>query len=48
MSALSQPAPPVTRDTFWHGRLAVWQPARGHGYRFNLDPVILARFLPRG
>ena len=36
----------MTRDTFWHGRLAVWQPARGHGYRFNLDPVVLARFCP--
>ena len=37
----------MTRDTFWHGRLAVWQPARGHGYRFNLDPIVLARFCPK-
>ena len=46
MSMLAQDTPSVTRDTFWHGRLAVWQPARGHGYRFNLDPVVLARFCP--
>lgn len=35
----------VTRDTLWRGRLVLWQPARGHGYRFNLDPVLLADFV---
>jgi tRNA1Val (adenine37-N6)-methyltransferase len=24
--------------------LTLWQPARGHGYRFDLDPVLLAGF----
>ena len=33
-------------DTFWNGRLTVWQPARKNGYRFNLDPVLLAAFAP--
>lgn len=37
---------PATRDTFWQGRLTVWQPSRGHGYRFNLDAVHLAAFAP--
>ncbi len=46
MSTCLLPTAAVTRDTFWHGRLAVWQPARGHGYRFNLDPILLARFCP--
>ncbi len=35
-----------TRDTLWRGELVFWQPARGHGYRFNLDPVLLAGFAP--
>lgn len=34
------------QDAFWGGRLTVWQPARGKGYRFNLDPVLLAGFVP--
>jgi tRNA1Val (adenine37-N6)-methyltransferase len=41
------PAPSTAqaqRDTFWQGRLTVFQPARGCGYRFNLDPVLLAQF----
>lgn len=36
----------VTRDTLWGGDLVFWQPARGAGYRFNLDPVLLAGFVP--
>lgn len=32
----------VTRDYLWRGRLSFWQPAKKHGYRFNLDPVLLA------
>ena len=31
---------------FWRGRLRVWQPKRKFGYRFNLDPVLLAGFCP--
>ena len=38
----------VTRDTLWQGRLVFWQPARGKGYRFNLDPVLLADFVSPG
>ena len=34
----------LTRDAIFGGRLRLWQPARGHGYRFNLDPVLLAGF----
>ncbi|MEM6531527.1 MAG: methyltransferase [Myxococcota bacterium] len=36
----------VTRDTLWGGALVFWQPARGAGYRFNLDPVLLSGFVP--
>ena len=36
------------RDTFWAGRLTLWQPARRAGYRFNIDPVLLASFVPPG
>lgn len=35
-----------TRDTLLGGELVLWQPARGQGYRFNLDPVLLAGFAP--
>lgn len=31
-------------DRFLGGRLVVRQPGRGEGYRFNLDPVLLAGF----
>jgi len=31
-------------DTLWGGRLILWQPERKGGYRFNLDPVLLAGF----
>ena len=34
----------LTRDTLLGGQLVLWQPAKGHGYRFNLDPVFLASF----
>ncbi|MEO0813183.1 MAG: methyltransferase [Myxococcota bacterium] len=34
-----------TRDTLWGGDLVFWQPARGAGYRFNLDPVLLSGFV---
>jgi tRNA1Val (adenine37-N6)-methyltransferase len=37
---------PVTHDSLWRGRLKLTQPAKGHGYRFNLDPVLLAGFAP--
>lgn len=32
-------------DTMWGGRLILWQPARRGGYRFNLDPILLAGFV---
>ncbi len=35
-----------TRDTLFAGELVLWQPDRGEGYRFNLDPVLLAGFAP--
>lgn len=37
----------LTRDALLGGELTFWQPARGRGYRFNLDPVLLADFAPR-
>lgn len=36
----------IVRDSFWRGRLIVWQPARGQGYRFNVDSVVLAAAVP--
>lgn len=41
----SREAGAVTRDTLWGGKLVFWQPARGAGYRFNLDPILLAGFV---
>lgn len=38
-------SPSTTRDTLWGGELVFWQPARGAGYRFNLDPVLLSGFV---
>lgn len=35
---------PSTRDTLWGGRVSLAQPARGHGYRVNVDAILLARF----
>lgn len=34
----------LSRDAIFEGHLTLWQPARGQGYRFNLDPVLLAGF----
>lgn len=34
----------ATRDAIFSGRLTLWQPARQGGYRFNLDPILLAGF----
>jgi tRNA1Val (adenine37-N6)-methyltransferase len=33
------------RDTMWDGKLVLWQPGRKGGYRFNLDPILLAGFV---
>lgn len=38
----------LTHDSLLQGRLTLWQPARGQGYRFNLDPVLLAGFCSPG
>jgi tRNA1Val (adenine37-N6)-methyltransferase len=35
----------LEEDTLWQGRIKLWQPKRGFGYRFNLDPVLLAGFV---
>ena len=35
----------LSRDTLLGGSLVLWQPAKGEGYRFNLDPVFLASFV---
>jgi len=49
MNAVAVPVESLsTRDTLWGGRLVLWQPARGCGYRFNLDPVLLANFATAG
>jgi tRNA1Val (adenine37-N6)-methyltransferase len=37
-----------TRDALFSGKLQLWQPSRGEGYRFNLDPVLLSAFVSRG
>lgn len=36
-----------TRDTFHEGNLVLWQPARGAGYRVNVDALHLAEFARR-
>src|SRR5688572_25658633 len=36
----------ASKDALWGGKLTLWQPARGRGYRFNLDPVLLYGFAP--
>lgn len=33
----------TTLDTIFSGALSLEQPARGHGYRFNVDALLLAR-----
>lgn len=48
MTSLSFDAEHATQDTLWHGQLSFWQPARGRGYRFNLDPVLLSGFVRPG
>lgn len=37
-------SPPITRDALFHGRVALAQPARSHGYRVNVDAILLAAF----
>lgn len=34
----------VSQDYLWQGRLTFLQPTKKHGYRFNLDPVLLSGF----
>lgn len=36
----------ATRDALLGGELILWQPPRGGGYRFNIDPVLLSGFAP--
>lgn len=36
--------PSTTRDALFEGRLALTQPARGAGYRVNVDAILLAAF----
>jgi len=36
----------LTQDSLLDGQLVLWQPAKGAGYRFNLDPVLLSGFAP--
>ncbi len=36
----------ATRDALLGGELVLWQPPRGGGYRFNIDPVLLSGFAP--
>jgi tRNA1Val (adenine37-N6)-methyltransferase len=35
---------PVTRDALFGGRVSLTQPAAGHGYRVNVDAILLAAF----
>ena len=34
----------ATRDALFRGAINFWQPAKGRGYRFNMDSVFLADF----
>ncbi|MEE2962205.1 MAG: methyltransferase [Myxococcota bacterium] len=34
----------LSRSSLLQARLTLWQPGKGEGYRFNLDPVLLAGF----
>ncbi len=36
----------LRQDSLWGGKLSLWQPTKG--YRFNIDPLILAHFLKPG
>ena len=40
----ANPETGATRDTLFGGRLLLFQPARGTGYRTNVDALLLARF----
>jgi tRNA1Val (adenine37-N6)-methyltransferase len=44
---LSPPASPTTSDRLFDGALALTQPARGVGYRANVDAILLAAFAGR-
>jgi tRNA1Val (adenine37-N6)-methyltransferase len=39
---------PGTRDTLFGGRVVLFQPARGAGYRTNVDALLLAAFAASG
>lgn len=36
----------LTRDAYLGGKLHLWQPRRGRGYRAGVDPVLLAASVP--
>src|SRR5262249_14264343 len=38
----------VTKDALFRGRLTLWQPAKGAGYRANVDAILLAAFAGAG
>ena len=37
----------ATRDQIYQGQLAIWQPDKREGYRFNIDSLLLAGFALR-
>jgi tRNA1Val (adenine37-N6)-methyltransferase len=39
--------PPHTLDTLFDGKVSLLQPAKGHGYRANVDAILLASFARR-
>lgn len=41
---MTPPAPEVTHDALFAGALSLRQPARGSGYRVNVDALLLAHF----
>jgi tRNA1Val (adenine37-N6)-methyltransferase len=40
---VTETPPDTTTDALWGGALVLEQPARGHGYRFNVDALWLTR-----
>jgi tRNA1Val (adenine37-N6)-methyltransferase len=44
VEAEADPETGATRDALFGGRLLLFQPARGNGYRTNVDALLLARF----
>jgi tRNA1Val (adenine37-N6)-methyltransferase len=38
----------TSHDALWGGRVALEQPSRGHGYRANVDALLLASFAAAG